>query len=251
MTFRRAPLFSALTACTLLALIACASDEPASAATKSDNNHYTYTQINRDGIGKFYMGREISHVMGHQGARWLDRPERVTEERTDLAIDNLPISPGDSVADIGAGSGYFSFRMSERVGPTGQIYAVDIQPEMLAIIEKRALKKGIDNISLVAATAENPGLPPESIDMALFVDVYHELEWPREVMLKLVESLKPGGKVVLLEYRMEDPAVPILKLHKMTEAQVSAEMQAVGLNFVENGDFLPRQHFLVFAKPEN
>ena len=228
-----------------LALQGCSADTPA----QQDTEHYSYTERNNDGIGKFYMGREISWVMGHQGARWLDRPEREQEERTDLVIENLPIKTGDRVADMGAGTGYFSVPMSKLVGDTGIVYAVDIQPEMLAKIETRTDELGISNIERVLATDKDPGLPAEAIDMALFVDVYHELEWPREVMSALYDSLVPGGKVVLIEYRGEDPEIPILRLHKMTAEQVRKEMAAIGLAFVQNYDFLPSQHFLVFEKP--
>lgn len=209
---------------------------------------YEYGRANREGIGKTYMGREISHVMGHRGAGWLERPEREREERTDLLIENLPINPGDIVADIGAGTGYFSLPMARIVGDTGSVYSVDIQPEMLAIIEDRAAEQGISNIELVLATEKDPRLPADSIDMVLFVDAYHEFEWPWEVMSAVYESLVPGGKVVLIEYRAEDRRVPIRELHKMTEKQARAEMDAVGLEFVVNGDFLPQQHFMVFEK---
>jgi len=215
----------------------------------ADDRLYDYAQPNRDGIGKVYMGREISHVMGHQGARWLERPRRETEERTDLLLANLPLTAGESVADIGAGTGYFSLPMAQIVGLQGKVYAVDIQPEMLAVIEERSAEQGISNIERVLATEQDPGLPKESINMALFVDAYHEFEWPNEVMLAIHVSLIPGGKVVLIEYRAEDPAVPIKRLHKMTELQARQEMAAVGFEFLDNLDVLPQQHFLVFQKP--
>jgi len=217
--------------------------------TAEIEDYYEYKRANNEGIGKLYMDREISHVMGHRGAAWLERPDRQQEERTDLLIENLPIGPGDRVADIGAGTGYFSLPMARMVGATGTVYAVDIQPEMLAMIEARADREGKTNIELVLATETDPGLTRESIDMALFVDAYHEFEWPREVMSAIYESLVPGGKVVLIEYRAEDRSVAIRKLHKMTERQARKEMQAAGLVFVENLDFLPQQHFLIFAKP--
>jgi len=217
--------------------------------TAEIEDYYEYKRANNEGIGKLYMDREISHVMGHRGAAWLERPDRQQEERTDLLIENLPIGPGDRVADIGAGTGYFSLPMARMVGATGTVYAVDIQPEMLAMIEARADREGKTNIELVLATETDPGLTRESIDMALFVDAYHEFEWPREVMSAIYESLVPGGKVVLIEYRAEDRSVAIRKLHKMTERQARKEMQAAGFVFVENPDFLPQQHFLIFAKP--
>jgi FkbM family methyltransferase len=214
-----------------------------------DDKRYRYEQPNSDGIGKVYMGREISHVMGHQGARWLERSGRESEERTDLLLSNLPLTAGQSVADIGAGTGYFSLPMAQIVGSKGRVYAVDIQPEMLAIIEQRSATQGISNIESILATEQNPGLPRDSINMALFVDAYHEFEWPNEVMLAIYASLIPGGKVILIEYRAEDPKVSIKRLHKMTEQQAREELTAVGFNFVENLDVLPRQHFLVFQKP--
>jgi ubiquinone/menaquinone biosynthesis C-methylase UbiE len=217
--------------------------------TSLPEDRYEYGRANREGIGKIYMGREISHVMGHRGAGWLERSEREREERTDQLIENLPIGPGDSVADIGAGTGYFSLPMARLVGDTGTVYAVDIQPEMLAIIEDRAAQQDVSNIELVLGAANDPKLPADSIDMALFVDAYHEFEWPWEVMSAVYDSLVPGGKVILIEYRAEDPRVLIRKLHKMTERQARLEMEAIGLRFVENGDFLPQQHFLVFEKP--
>lgn len=233
----------------LLTASACSAETGPTEQTNQADERYTYTQENRDGIGKFYMGREISWTMGHQGAGWLERDTRVQEERTDLLLENLPIEPGDNVADIGAGSGYFSIPMARLTGPEGSVYAVDIQPEMLQIIEQRTTAEKITNINRVLATDKDPGLPANTIDMVLMVDAYHEFAWPFEVMSAVYESLAPGGKVVLIEYRAEDPEVPILRLHKMTEEQVRKEMQALGLEFVENQDFLPRQHFLVFRKP--
>lgn len=213
------------------------------------DKRYRYSARTQDGTGKFYMGREISRVMGHQGAGWLERPSRQDEERTDVLIDNLPIRAGDSIADIGAGTGYFSLPIARMVGDTGTVYAVDIQPEMLAIIERRAAQESISNIKLVSAATNSPRLPAASIDMALLVDAYHEFEWPMEVMTGVYDSLVPGGKLVLIEYRAEDRRVPIKPLHKMTERQARAEMQAIGFEFVENRDILPQQHFLIFEKP--
>ena len=212
---------------------------------------YRYTRASQDGIGKIYMDREISRVMGHQAAGWLERPDREDEERTDLLIENLPIRPGDRVADIGAGTGYFSMPMAEVVGTTGTVYAVDIQPEMLAIIDERAERAGISHIETVLATDRDPRLARESIDMALFVDAYHEFEWPREVMSAVYANLVPGGKVVLIEYRAEDRRIRIKPLHKMSEQQARVEMEAVGFEFVQNSSFLPQQHFLVFEKPSS
>jgi FkbM family methyltransferase len=208
---------------------------------------YEYRTASRDGIGKVYMGREIAHVMGHLGAEWLERPEREQEERPALLMRALDLKADDVVADIGAGSGYFSFRMAKRV-PRGKVVAVDIQPEMLEMVEKRAAAEGVKNVETVLGTVSSPGLAESSIDVALMVDAYHEFDHPREMMEGIVSALKPGGRVILVEYRGEDPAVPIKALHKMTEAQVVREMGAVGLKHVETKESLPRQHVLIFAK---
>jgi ubiquinone/menaquinone biosynthesis C-methylase UbiE len=232
----------------LLALIVASSACSGDASVELPEEHYSYTNENQDGTGKFYMDREISWTMGHEGARWLNRKTRQQEERTDLLLANLPINPGDNIADIGAGTGFFSIPMAELSGAEGTVYAVDIQPEMLARIQKRAAKAGVTNLKLVLATEKSPALPANTIDLVLMVDAYHEFAWPREVMSAVYESLAPGGKVVLIEYRAEGPAMPILRLHKMSEQQVRREMAAVGLEFVENGDFLPQQHFLIFSK---
>ena len=247
-TLPRLRLITALLAA--LPLLACSSESTGEPAETADGDGpYQYTSRNRDGIGKIYMGREISYVMGHLGAGWLERPSRIQEERTDLLIDNLPIEPGDKVADIGAGTGYFSLPMAEQVGDTGKVYAVDIQQEMLDIIALRTEQQGITNIERVLAAVDDPRLPANTIDMALMVDAYHEFEWPYEVMMGIIDSLVSGGRVVLIEYRAEDPRVPIKRLHKMTEAQVRKEMEALGLVFEKNLDLLPQQHFLVFRKP--
>jgi len=234
---------------TTLGCQATADGEGSAGSTATDTSDvYSQRPPSRDGIGKVYMGREISKVMGHRGASWLERPERADNERPDLVVDSLNLAPTDVVADIGAGTGYFTFRMAPQVS-RGRVFAVDIQPEMLDIMRQRAREQGIDNVSLVRGTVQDPNLPADSIDVTLIVDAYHEFEYPREMMQSLVASLVPGGRVVLIEYRKEDPSVPIKPLHKMSEAQVRKEMQAVGLQWVETKDMLPRQHFLVFEKP--
>jgi precorrin-6B methylase 2 len=227
---------------------ACAGEVAPSAGPGADGV-YEYRTPSRDGIGKIYMGREISHVMGHLGAGWLERPSREREERTDLLLAKLQLEPGDVAADLGAGTGYFSLPMARRVGPAGRVLAVDIQPEMLSIIGDRVAAADLHNVDTILATEDDPHLPPESVDLVLLVDAYHEFAFPREVMQGVVSGLKAGGQVVLIEYRAEDPLVPIKALHKMSEAQAIAELQAVGLNWEATLDFLPQQHFLVFRKP--
>ena len=213
-----------------------------------ENSYYTIGPPNRDGIGKFYMGREISHVMGHLGAGWLERPERERQERTDLLIAGLSLSEDFVVADIGAGTGYFSFPVAQRV-PEGKVISVDIQPEMLARIEQRKALENVANVETVLGAADDPKLPEREIDLAFIVDAYHEFSFPREMGERLRESLKPGGQLVLVEYRAEDPRVPIKRLHKMSEAQVKQEMAAIGLDWVRTDGYLPQQHVLIFQKP--
>ncbi len=237
-----------LLACIILALSTACADE-AELNTAANQPPYEFGQASRDGIGKFYMGREISHVMGHLGAGWLERPTRVREERTDLLLNNLPLAPGDVVADIGAGTGYFTLPIAKRVLPDGRALAVDIQQEMLSIVERRMASEGIENIDRILATETDPRLPPGTVDLVLLVDAYHEFSHPREVMQGVFTGLKPGGKVVLIEYRAEDPRVPIKRLHKMSEQQAIAELEAIGFLWERTEDFLPQQHFMVFAKP--
>jgi precorrin-6B methylase 2 len=203
----------------------------------------------RDGIGKYYFGREIAQVMGHQGAGWLERPEREVEERTDLLLTALQLKPGDAVADVGAGSGYFSWRMAQRVGPSGRVYAVDIQQPMLDLLMANMRRRGVaGQVQPVLGTVQDPRLPDASCDLILLVDVYHEFDHPFEMVRAMVRALKPGGRLVLVEYRGEDPEVPIKPLHKMTAAQVRREMAVHPVRFEENLPVLPRQHILIFRK---
>jgi precorrin-6B methylase 2 len=208
----------------------------------------TRAEHHPDGIGKFYMGREIARVMGVAGAEWLDRPERAEAEAPQQVIEHMQLKPTDVVADVGAGTGYFTMRIS-RVVPQGTVYAVDIQPEMLAIIEQHKRQLKADNVITVQGTETDPRLPAQAVDVALLVDAYHEFAYPREMMENIVKSLKPGGRVIQIEYRGEDATVPIKSLHKMTVAQARKEMEAVGLRWQETQDFLPYQHFIVFVKP--
>ncbi len=210
---------------------------------------YTYVTPTLDGTGKYYRGREISQVMGHRGAQWLERKSRIDEEAPDQVIEAMRLSPDAVVADIGAGTGYFTFRLAALV-PAGRVYAVDIQPEMLAIIRKRMQRCSVENIIPVKGEADDPRLPDRAVDAVLLVDAYHEFAYPYEMMSGIVRSLRPGGKVFLIEYRGEDPRIPIKPLHKMTQHQAIEEMQAVGLVWVETRHFLPTQHFMVFEKAD-
>ncbi len=200
------------------------------------------------GIGKFYMDREISFVMGHRAAGWLNRPERIREEMPDEVVANMGLEPDHIVADIGAGSGYFSFRISGQV-PRGKVLAVDIQPEMLQLIERQKSEKNISNIEGVLGEIDNPNLDANSIDAAIMVDAYHEFSHPYEMINGIYQALKPGGRIFLLEYRGEDASVPIRPLHKMTEEQVVKEMNVFGLEWTDTLDFLPWQHMMIFTKP--
>lgn len=211
---------------------------------------YTYLDFpSRDGIGKVFQGREISHVMGHQGAPWLERISREAEEKPSVLIKNMGLKKGMNVADIGAGSGYFTRRIAPLIGPEGKVYAVDIQQEMLDILVEKMEKKGFQNVVPVLGTIDDPKLKPESIDIAFMVDVYHEFSHPHEMMQGIVKALKPGGVVIWIEYRLEDPLVLIKRLHKMSRKQVDKEAKNFGLEFSHSFDELPRQHVLFYKKP--
>jgi ubiquinone/menaquinone biosynthesis C-methylase UbiE len=233
--------------CQLPALIFAASVTAADPAATT--NRYEFRKEHSpDGVGKFYMGREIAHVMGHQAADWLERPERDQEEHTEKLVEQLGIKPGDVIADIGAGTGYFARRLARKTGPKGTVLAVDIQPEMLDLLTNQMAAAGIANVRPVLGTITDPKLPQGSVDLALMVDVYHEFDHPWEMMQAITKSLKPGGRVVFVEFRGEDPAVPIKPLHKMTEAQVKKEMAALPLEWVKTIGVLPRQHIIIFRK---
>ena len=226
-------------------LTSCGAQQSHSATAEKPS--YSYQTPSRDGTGKYYLGREISHVMGHLAADWLERPEREREENVSQAIENMNLQPDERIADIGAGSGYYTFRMARKV-PEGKVFAVDLQPEMLAIMGRKIAREGIENVELVQGSETSPNLAENSVDLVIMVDVYHELSHPREIMQGVVKALKPGGRFVLLEYRMEDPTVPIKLLHKMSEKQAVKEMAAVGLRLRENIGNLPWQHCMVFGK---
>jgi SAM-dependent methyltransferase len=195
-------------------------------------------------------GRRFAPVMGYQGAPWLERSEREEEEAPDLALNALKIPKGASVADIGAGSGYITVRLAARVGATGRVFANDVQPQMLNILARRLNNANITNVTLIEGTLDDPKLPPASVDLVLMVDVYHELSQPQAILRRLRESLRPGGRLVLLEYRKEDPTVPIKPEHKMSVAEAKMEVEAEGFTLSKVDEALPRQHILIFvAKP--
>jgi len=203
-----------------------------------------------NGTGRFYMGREIAQVMGAGGIAWLERPEREDEEHPKAVIDAMRLRGGEVVADLGAGSGYFTFRLAAKVGKTGKVLAVEIQDEMLAALRRRATDLGVTNVEEVKGSETDPKLPASGVDMVLLVDVYHELAYPFEVMTKVREALKPGGRVVFVEYRKEDPRVPIKEVHKMSVEQLAKEMKVVGLAHVQTVETLPSQHIVIFEKRE-
>ena len=223
-----------------------ASPQPA-AEQETKPPSYTEGPASPDGIGKFFHGREISQVMGHPGIGWLERDEREQEEAPTRAIKALELPENAVIADIGAGSGYYAFRISPQV-PKGRVIAVDIQPEMLDFLKNRAKQLSITNVEPHLGAIDDLKLPPGSLDAALMVDAYHEFSHPAEMLASIHRALKPGGRVFLLEFRAEDPRVPIKPLHKMTEAQARLELEGAGFRFVSNRRQLPWQHFLVFEK---
>lgn len=201
-----------------------------------------------NGIGKFYKGREIARVTG--GIPWLERPEREQEERLSLLVKSLKLQAGDRVADIGAGAGVISLLMAEEVLEDGYVLAVDVQDEMLLRIQQNAKAQGLNNIIPIKGSQKSPSLAPQSVDLVIMVDVYHEFEFPYEIMLEISKAIKPGGRLVFVEYRMEDPTVPIKLVHKMTQTQVKKEMAepAFRLKYKETIDVLPWQHIIVFNR---
>ena len=201
-----------------------------------------------DGTGKFYMGREIAQVMGPGGIPWLDRSQRESEEHPEVVIDALDLHEGEVVADLGAGSGFFTFRIAPKVGQTGKVLAVDLQDEMLQTIRQRAAESKVTNVVEVKDAETDPKLPANGVDVVLMVDVYHELSYPYEVMTRVHEALKPDGRVVFVEYRKEDPKVPIKEVHKMSVDQLDKEMKVVGLKRVRTVETLPLQHIVIFEK---
>jgi precorrin-6B methylase 2 len=211
---------------------------------------YVSVPVSVDGIGKRYLDREISGVMGWQGASWLERDKREREERTDLLLDALALQPGMVVADIGAGTGYLSRRMAPLVMPGGKIIALDLQPEMVNILQAGVKRSGLSQIEVKLGAVDDIKLPKNSVDMAIMVDVYHELAYPYEVMSSIMQALKPRGRIVFVEYKAEDARVPIKPLHKMSEAQIKREAGIFALDWERTVSTLPWQHVVVFRKRE-
>ena len=210
---------------------------------------YTFKRGDFNGTGKWYMGREIAYVMGYQGIKWLERSEREKEEDVSSLIQNMHIESDDVIADIGAGSGYHTFKMA-KLARNGLVYAVDIQPEMLSAIASKKKNLSISNVETILGSEKSVNLPKHSIDKVLMVDVYHEFSFPVEMIASIKNALKPNGLLFLIEYRGEDSNVPIKKIHKMTEKQSVIEMNAAGFTLKENINNLPWQHCMVFEKNE-
>ncbi len=231
-----------------LTLLSSASTDAAAPVAAADTR-YERVARSPDGIGKRYMGREIAGVMGWEGAQWLERESRAREERPEVLLRELALAPGMTVADIGAGTGYYTWQLAKQVGPGGRVYAVDVQPEMIKMLDSQMAKRGVRNVVSVLGSETTVKLPPASVDLAIMVDVYHELAYPAEVLGSIVDALKPGGRVVFVEYRAEDPAVAIKPLHKMSERQIRREATANGLKWERSIQSLPIQHAIVFRKP--
>jgi ubiquinone/menaquinone biosynthesis C-methylase UbiE len=230
-----------------LTLLASASIDAVAQAPAADMR-YERIAPNPDGIGKRYMGREIAGVMGWEGAQWLERESRARAERPELLLRELALVPGMTVADIGAGTGYYTWQLAKQVGPSERVYAVDVQPEMIDMLDGQKAKRGVRNVVSVLGTETSVKLPPASVDLAIMVDVYHELAYPAEVLDSIVGALKLGGRVVFVEYRAEDPAIAIKPLHKMSKAQIQREATAHGLMLERSIESLPIQHADVFRK---
>lgn len=230
----------------LLLLLFAASSCKSQNNNTSDKNTYTFKKGDRNGIGKWYLNREIAYVMGYEGINWLERSTREKEENTSKLIKNMNIQPTDIIADIGAGSGYHVFKMAP-LANKGAVYAVDIQPEMLQAILESKQYEIHKNIELIQGDEKNVNLPENTFDKVLMVDVYHEFNFPKEMIVSIKKALKKNGKIYLIEYRAEDNTVPIKEIHKMSEKQAIKEMKAAGFRLDTNIDNLPWQHCMVFV----
>ena len=234
----------------LIIFISCFLTANESIAQANNNDtKYTYKRGDYNGIGKWYMGREVAYVMGFQGINWLERSEREIEEDVSTLIKNMEIKTDDTIADIGAGSGYHVFRMAP-LAENGLVYAVDIQPEMLEAIELKKRSKRVSNVETVLGSEKSINLPKNSLDKILLVDVYHEFSYPAEMVGSIKNALKSNGQLFLIEYRGEDSSVPIKKIHKMTVKQSIKEMEAAGFRLKENIDNIPWQHCMIFEKKQ-
>lgn len=234
-----------LVLCSVVLPVQSCKSQQKDGVTAEASETYTLKRNDPNGIGKWYQGREIAHVMGFQGMEWLNRPEREQEESVSILLKNMDLQASDAIADIGAGSGYHVFKMAQLV-KKGIIYAVDIQQEMLDEISYQKEVRGIKNVHLIKGSEQSVHLPENSIDKVLMVDVYHEFSYPLEMLLSIKKALKPNGKIFLIEYRSEDPNVPIKTIHKMSEKQAVKEFKAAGFKLIENKANLPWQHCMVF-----
>ncbi len=236
-----------LTVVNLLFTTGCRSQQKQAEIKTANDTIYSFGDTSAGGTGKYYFGREIAHVMGAGGAAWLERESRPREEKTALAIAKMNLSASATVADIGAGTGYYSFKLCEKV-PQGKVYAVEIQDEMIAALEAKKAALRNRNVEIIKGGVMSPNLPDHSVDLAIMVDVYHELGYPHEMLQAIKKALKKDGKLLLIEYRGEDPAVRIKPLHKTTVAQLNKELSANGFSLYYQGDFMPLQHFLLYGK---
>lgn len=236
----------------IIVLLSCASGMAFQECIGQKNNGdslYTYRAPSPGGTGKFYMGREIAHVMGASNADWLDRNSRPQEEQTQLTIDKIDVPRTGVIADIGAGTGYYTFKLAPKV-PEGKVYAVEIQDELIATLNDRKKQLNAANMEVIKGSATSPNLPENSVDLAIMVDVYHELEYPVEMLAAIKKSLKKDGVLLLVEYKGEDPGVAIRPLHKTTVVQLTRELGANGFKLAYEGKFLPIQHFLMYKKAD-
>jgi precorrin-6B methylase 2 len=225
-------------------ILLCSSS---TALRAQQDSTYTRRTASEGGTGKFYFGREIANVMDFGGSQWLERNSRQVEENTNLAISKFPITESSMVADIGAGTGYYTFKIYHKV-PKGRVYAEEIQNDAVTYLKNKAGQLNASNVTVIKGNEKSPELPESSIDLAFMVDVYHELSYPHEMLQSIKKSLKPKGKLLLLEYKAEDPKVNIRPLHKMSVEQVNKELTANGFHLVQDGEFLPIQHFLLYEK---
>jgi ubiquinone/menaquinone biosynthesis C-methylase UbiE len=234
--------------CLTLVALWCLGREAVTGEAPSAPRYEFRSDHDPNGTGQFYLGREIAMVMGHPAADWLERTGRQDEERPDLLIAALDLKAGDQVADIGCGTGYYTWRLAEKVGEKGLVYAVDIQPEMLDLLDRNMSQRRLKNYRKVLGAESDPKLPDQSTDLILMVDVYHEFSAPFEMVQAMCRALKPGGRMVFVEFRAEDPKVPIKEVHKMSEAQVRREMVVQPLEWVQTIEKLPWQHLVIFRR---